>query len=175
MATASSSAPASRPARTWAGSWVCFMGAVGLGFGRPQKLLLSNIALSASSRDARRYTALKMESLNEDQWKCAFCGAQADRQTLPSPLCESRTCSCGAIALAAPARDYDEITDDAIGLFSVQIPPDSTGYEHLLRRDILQAGIEIRQGAVRKGPFPGGRQDEIQYVWFRRGNPNESA
>lgn len=103
-----------------------------------------------------------------DQWTCPFCGAQAVWETTPAPLGESRTCACGAIALAAPARDYDEITDDALNLFSIPTRPESRGSEALLRRDLLDAGIEIRDGLTRRVEIAPGRHDEMQSVWFRR-------
>ena len=115
-------------------------------------------------------------------WTCPFCGNIAQTATSPSPLSYSRTCECGAIALAAPSRDYDEITDDAIGIFSVQIRPDSRGFEQLLRRDILAAGIEIRDGAIGHVTYPVTSResnrilrDEYRSVWFRRKDGPECA
>ena len=105
-----------------------------------------------------------------DNWTCHFCGQNASKATLPSPLCESRTCSCGAIALAAPARDWDEITDDAIGLFSVSIRPESKGFEQLLLADIETAGVERHLGTMKGFASSLGKEKQWTCVWFRRKN-----
>ena len=42
-----------------------------------------------------------VESRGYGAWTCAFCGKFASLETEQSSLCESRTCECGAIALAA--------------------------------------------------------------------------
>ena len=101
-----------------------------------------------------------------DRWLCPFCGVFAVLETKQQALCDSRTCSCGAIALAAPAVDTDEIIDDALGIFSVPIRDESHGYDNLLVEDICRAGIEVREGdqvRVREG-FWG----EYRCLWFRR-------
>src|SRR5258707_7814612 len=106
-------------------------------------------------------------SLSDDPWACVFCGRIAGLETVPRPLCESRTCRCGAVALANRPCDFDEITDDAIGLFEVTTRPESSGYDMLLRQDIIRSGIEIRPGAVVEVEMFPGRRELIQYVWFR--------
>src|SRR4029453_5279422 len=72
----------------------------------------------------------------DDRWVCPFCRRGADLETVPRPLCQSRTCACGAVVLANRPCDFDEITDDAIGLFAVEVRPESRGYDLELRRDI---------------------------------------
>lgn len=104
----------------------------------------------------------------EDFWICAFCGKVATLETIPQPLCESRTCPCGAIALANRSCDYDEITDDAIGLFSISVRPESHGYDQDLRQDILRSGVDIKQGVSREIEWFPGHREQIDYVWFRR-------
>ena len=87
-------------------------------------------------------------------------------------LCDSRTCSCGAIALAAPSVDTDEIIDDALGIFAVQIRKVSRGYDALMLEDLCRAGVEIREGErarVREG-FWG----EYTSLWFRKSHASAS-
>jgi len=108
-----------------------------------------------------------------DKWSCPFCGETATLDTELRVLCDSRRCSCGAIALAAPTVDTDEIVDDALGIFAVQIREESRGYDALLLEDLRRAGVEIRQGErarVREG-FWG----EYSSLWFRRSQPSASA
>jgi len=111
----------------------------------------------------------------DDRWVCAFCGRVATAETSPRPLCESRTCSCGAVALANWPGDFDEITDDAIELFSVPIRPESRGYDQALRQDILRAGVEIKPGAVRDAEWIPGRRERVHYIWFRRSGERRHA
>jgi hypothetical protein len=51
-------------------------------------------------------------------------------------ICGSRQCECGAIAIGAPECDWDEVTDEAIGLFQVATRHESRGFDSLLRDDI---------------------------------------
>lgn len=109
------------------------------------------------------------ETLATDhRWVCAFCGRVAVLETVPRPLCLSKTCACGAIVLANRPCDSDEITDDAIALFSVEIRPESRGWERDLRQDILRSGVEFKLGTVCVEEICLGYGQEIQYVWFRR-------
>ena len=39
-------------------------------------------------------------------------------------ICDSKQCECGAIAVGAPEGDWDEVTDEALGLFAVPIRPE---------------------------------------------------
>ncbi len=108
-------------------------------------------------------------------WVCAFCSRVATLESSPRPLCESRTCSCGAIALANRPCDFDEITDDAIRLFAVPIRPESRGWEQALRQDILRSGVEIKPGAIREVQLLHGLREQIHHVWFRRsGQPRHA-
>lgn len=104
----------------------------------------------------------------EDRWVCPFCGQVADLETVLRPLCRSRTCACGAVVFANRPCDFDEITDDAIGLFAVEIRPESRGHDLELRRDILRSGVEIRPGAVCGEELIPGHREDVHYVWFRR-------
>jgi hypothetical protein len=101
-----------------------------------------------------------------DRWLCPFCGTVATRETERRVLCDSRTCSCGAIALAAPKVDTDEIVDDALGLFRVPVRQESRGYDGLLIEDMLRAGVEIQMGEAAQ--VQEGFWGEYTSMWFRR-------
>lgn len=102
-----------------------------------------------------------------DSWSCPFCGKVASLQTTRHVLCDSRTCSCGAIALAAPWRDTDEIIDDALGIFAIQIREESRGMDHLMLQDLHQAGVEIGEGesTLINNGFS---TTEYRSLWFRK-------
>ncbi len=87
-------------------------------------------------------------------------------KTAQQVLCDTRTCSCGAIGFAAPVVDLDEIVDDALGMFSVRIREESRGYDARMLEDLRRAGVEIRQGETVRV-----REDfwgEYTSLWFRR-------
>jgi hypothetical protein len=111
-----------------------------------------------------------MESMPDgyDCWSCPFCGTVATGETKEHVLCESRTCSCGAIALAAPACDQDEIIDDALGIFGVQIREETKGFDALLLSDLRDAGVEMREGQSAR--VSEGFWGEYTSLWFRRSN-----
>src|SRR5581483_661538 len=104
----------------------------------------------------------------DDRFVCPFCHRAARLPTSPKPLCESRTCACGAVVLGAAVGDYDEITDEAIGLFGVLVRPEAAGFEWALRMELLRAGVAIRPGVVRRVELGDGFDQRRQYVWFRR-------
>jgi hypothetical protein len=95
----------------------------------------------------------------------------ATLQTERHVVCFSRTCECGSIALGAFHCDGDEIIDDAIGIFAVQIRPESRGLDHLLINDIRRAGVEIRTGELVQGRPDIPKQLAYQFLWFRRSPP----
>ena len=105
-----------------------------------------------------------------DRWSCPFCGQMATLETEHQVLCDSRTCSCGAIALAAPTVDTDEIVDDALNIFRAPIRQESRGYDALLLEDLRRAGVEIRQGEsaqIREGSW-----GKYTSLWFRKSGPS---
>jgi hypothetical protein len=53
----------------------------------------------------------------KSEWSCPWCQVEAILPGNPSVICESRRCQCGALGVAAPLWDTDEIIDDAIGSF----------------------------------------------------------
>jgi len=87
-------------------------------------------------------------------------------------LCESRTCTCGAIALAAPVRDKDEIIDDALGIFRIQVKEYVKGSDSLLLEEIRKAGVLVRIGQ----PTDAGEKSDFEYtcIWFRTGDPGHN-
>jgi len=101
-----------------------------------------------------------------DRWSCPFCGSVATLETKRRVLCDSRTCLCGAIVLAAPAVDVDEIIDDALGLFRVHIREQSRGYDALLLEDLERTGVEIREGET--ADVSEGFWGRYTSMWFRR-------
>lgn len=102
-----------------------------------------------------------------DAWTCPFCEVPAIRPTEAGVLCDSRTCECGAIGLAARACDRDEIIDDAIGLFGVGIREDTRGYDAMLLENVRMAGVDIRHGKTVPGPS-GRKGTDLTSLWFRR-------
>jgi hypothetical protein len=103
--------------------------------------------------------------LDEDKWRCPWCGRTAT--VVRQSICDSRQCECGAVAVGAPEGDWDEVTDEALGLFEVPIRLESRGFDALLREDIRRAGVEIREGV--SDPDMGHPWGwAYRYTWFRR-------
>jgi hypothetical protein len=101
-----------------------------------------------------------------DRWQCPWCNSIAANESGLDTLCESRSCSCGALGLAHPSVDLDELVDEAIGIFQARINPSSHGYNDLLLEDVRQSGVEIVIGqCVDK---PGGLLTRYQHIWFRK-------
>ena len=108
-----------------------------------------------------------------DSWSCPFCGTVATRETKERVLCDSRTCSCGVIALAAPVVDTDEIVDDALGIFRVQSRAESRGFDAFMLEDLRHAGVEVREG--QRARVMEGFWGEYTSLWFRRSAGSASA
>jgi len=106
------------------------------------------------------------EIMREDEkWKCPWCKRIA--AIVRKSICDARECACGAIAIGAPEGDWDEVTDEAIGLFGVTPRSESCGFDSLLRDDIWRAGVEIRPGV--RDPNMGHPWGwAYDYTWFRR-------
>lgn len=99
-------------------------------------------------------------------FRCPYCDAVAQAPASRRTLCEARTCGCGAIGLANPRVDQDEIIDDAIGLLDVPIPDAARGDDARLIQAIRTAGYEVREGwSGGEDLHPWGRQITM---WFRR-------
>lgn len=99
-------------------------------------------------------TRKTLRSEDSRKWLCPWCGTIADLPTAYQVICDTKTCSCGAIVLGAPPWDFDEIIDDAINIFGVATRPESGGFDPLLLEDIRRSGVEVREGALVEG-FPG--------------------
>lgn len=99
-------------------------------------------------------------------FRCPYCDALAETPAPRRTLCAARVCACGAIGLANPAVDQDEIIDDAIGLLNVPIPDEARGDDAALIEAIRAAGYEVREG------WSGGSElhpwaPQVT-MWFRR-------
>lgn len=119
------------------------------------------------ARLTKELSALTASASGYDAWTCPFCNSRATQQTAARVLCDSRTCACGAIALAAPACDMDEIIDDAVGVFGVGIREDTRGYDSLILENVRMAGVEIRHGqtvAIKRSGS--GKPRDYKSLWF---------
>jgi hypothetical protein len=98
-------------------------------------------------------------------WRCPWCTTHATRVPASPAICETRSCGCGAIALAAPPWDSDEIIDDAINIFGIA-PEYLTPFDLDRLAGLRHSGVEVRDGE----PLPAseGRRFEFRVMWFRR-------
>lgn len=97
---------------------------------------------------------------------CPYCDAVAEESAPRHTLSAARACACGAIGLANPAVDQDEIIDDAIELLEVRIPDAARGDDAALIEAIRAAGYEVREGwSGGQDLHPWGPQ---VVMWFRR-------
>lgn len=100
-------------------------------------------------------------------WICPWCHTVAALETRYPVICYSRTCACGAVALGAPPWDSDEVIDDAIGIFAVEIRPMSLGFDPLLMDDIRRSGVDVRAGELVHGLPDMQAVLKYQFFWFR--------
>jgi hypothetical protein len=108
------------------------------------------------------------------KWLCPWCGAVADLPT-PFPVnCESRTCSCGAVALGAPPWAFGAALGDAAGVFAVKTRLGSFDSNALLLEDIRRSGVEFREGVLAEGWSGERRGVEYRYLWFRQQAPPDA-
>jgi hypothetical protein len=107
------------------------------------------------------------ESGSGREWECPWCGANARNKT-SIILLDSRACDCGAVAIAGPRIDSDEIIDAAIDHFHVTTRPESCGYDAMFLQDIQRSGIEIREGCVTQDPQALAPWGPVRHLWFRR-------
>jgi hypothetical protein len=141
--------------------------------------LINSLSSSPTSTPAWRRSLREQKSFMTSQqssyesWWCPYCGKFAALETQHEVLCDSKTCLCGAIALAAPLVDSDEIVDDALDIFGVSVREESRGYDTLLLGDLRHAGVEIREG--QRARVGEGFWGEYTSLWFRRARPPVSA
>ena len=112
------------------------------------------------------------EAVGDRRWLCPWCAQVAKRPTRPAPLCDSRSCDCGAVALGAPPWDLDEVIDNALALFGVETRKESRGNDFLLLADLRDSGIDVRIGLLESNGQDKPRWWKYQYLWFRRGRQN---
>jgi hypothetical protein len=93
---------------------------------------------------------------------CPWCGATT--QPAQIGVSYAQRCACGAFALGAPARDRDEVIDDAIDELRL-VPPQVANLFHEPRRWLEPLGIDYREGGKV------GERPTIYYYWFKRVRP----
>jgi hypothetical protein len=99
-------------------------------------------------------TGKSISSGDDRKWLCPWCGTVADLPTAHQVTCETRTCSCGAVALGAPPWAFAMIVGEAVNLFGVKIRHESVDVVPLLLADMRHSGVEIREGMLAPG-WPG--------------------
>jgi len=108
------------------------------------------------------------------RWECPWCGGDA-QNTTNVVLLDSRACDCGAVAIAGPQIDSDEIIDAAIDYFHITTRPESRGCDALFLQDIERSGIEIREGVLTQDPEAQAPWATIRHLWFRRQKAGDYA
>ena len=86
---------------------------------------------------------------------CPWCG-QAAAGEVAGMISWSLACGCGAIALGAPAYDFDEVVDDMLDHFQIHDAPAD-------RYDLALAWL----AAYPVDHVPGGKDGETFWYWFR--------
>lgn len=105
----------------------------------------------------------------EHVFQCPFCDVVAETSIEQQTVCSSRRCVCGALGLANPAVDQDEIIDDALNVLAVAVPAAAAGSDAALLQSISDAGYEMRLGwSGGSDLHPWGPQ---MTMWFRRTEP----
>ena len=91
---------------------------------------------------------------------CPWCGATAMAE-VPSVISFSCACACGAIALGAPACDFDEVVDAMLNHFRIAEAP-ADRYQLALPW-LAGAGIEHQfAGVGERCPL-----GDVYWYWFR--------
>ena len=103
--------------------------------------------------------------MDDEKWQCPWC-RQVAMEQLERCISDARHCACGAVIIGAPSGDQDEVTDDALNHFAITINPSSRGYDTLIRKDMENAGIEIRQGPTDENSNHPWGWPTI-YTWFK--------
>ena len=103
----------------------------------------------------------------EQNWLCPWCQAVARTPANTTGICESKRCECGALGIAAPPWDTDEIIDDAISLFGIA-KGHLTPYDSDRVAGLQQLGVEIAEGE--RIPAGVSNRFELRVLWFRQGH-----
>ena len=91
---------------------------------------------------------------------CPWCGGTAVDAGLRTAV--HLRCACGAIAMGAPAWDFDEVIDDAIDHFALDAKRIGNR-AHEPRWWLELFGVDFREGGVATaGP------NEYHFYWFKR-------
>ena len=98
-------------------------------------------------------------------WECPWCGMLAHQRSDLRLLCESRACVCGALALAAPPWDTDEIIDDAINVFGIA-DGYLTEYDSDRVAGLRAVGVELAEG--QRIEAAGKERSVLRVLWFRK-------
>ncbi len=108
---------------------------------------------------------MQCELGDQHTWECPWCGSLADRPSSLRVISYSRICLCGALALAAPPEDSDEIIDDAINVFGI-----ADGYLTEFNSDRIAGlraiGVDVIEGQ-RIEPTPS-IPSRYRVLWFRQ-------
>ncbi len=101
-----------------------------------------------------------------DRWICPYCGAAALKKLISDHIfCEARICACGAVALAGPVVDTDELVDSAVCLYQLDLLGPGSTIEVNTLDDLLRAGFEYRSGE--SAHVGSGIWTDHTSLWFR--------
>jgi hypothetical protein len=96
--------------------------------------------------------------------RCPFCGEIAQNKAPRIDCSQSALCACGAVAIGAPACDYDEVVDDMTGYFALPRSAFPEGRYERPPRGLDRLGIDFRAG----GSSDEGNSFGVTYwYWFR--------
>lgn len=107
------------------------------------------------------------ETTDKECWRCPWCGTFTKTTERRSVLCISRQCHCGALVLAAPRRDFDEILDTAVEILEIEVPQEALVDTRIMMHYFQSAGVDIVVDE-KSNLFPVGHDDLYLCVWFCR-------
>jgi len=111
-------------------------------------------------------TRNEVNAVDTSEWVCRWCSGRTSTPMDGQVICVSRVCQCGAIALAAPAHDFDEVVDDAIHLFGIA-DEYLTPFDWDRVAGLEQLGVNMLEGSVISGQ-PSGSPHDLRVFWFRK-------
>lgn len=116
------------------------------------------MATAPGAARVRAPSLVAVNAMNEFDGTCPWCREEATAHGRCAGICFARECDCGALALGAPIRDFDEVLDDAIQHYG--IAPDKMKVNFGKPEEWLaESGIDFRDG---------GTAGTVHYFWFRR-------